>query len=149
MVSAPHGPEHDCFMCADARAADGQRPLVPLLARLTPEAAAVVTGAGSPSYGEAKNLVLSTAAVVSGPFSGRRHTDASRYQQAASRLGISYRAYRRHILQGDKWCSGHRRWHPRSAFTAGLRNTWCVRWRRAYERARYRGITTVAARRAG
>ena len=32
-LGAPHGAEHDCFLCADARAHVGHRPLDPLFSR--------------------------------------------------------------------------------------------------------------------
>lgn len=65
----------------------------------------------------------------------RRNDEASRWKQGASRLGVSYRYYRQHMLDGEKWCSGHQRWEPASAFGATLRNTLCRAWRRAYSRA--------------
>lgn len=32
-LGRPHGPEHDCFACAELRVEQGRRPLVPQLAR--------------------------------------------------------------------------------------------------------------------
>lgn len=38
--------------------------------------------------------------------------------RAAASIGISADAYRTHLEAGEKWCSGHQAWHPRSAFNA-------------------------------
>lgn len=35
---------------------------------------------------------------------------------AARRVGVSLEEYQRHVVAGEKWCIGHKAWHPRSAF---------------------------------
>lgn len=68
----------------------------------------------------------------------RAGDEAARWKQGATRIGVSYRRYRAHVLAGDRWCSGHRRWHPAEAFRPSKgydRNTSCQTWRRAYMRA--------------
>jgi hypothetical protein len=50
-------------------------------------------------------------------------------------LGITYQTYRRHALDGEKWCSGHKRWHSTDDFDLNRpRNTMCRAWRREYMR---------------
>jgi len=39
---------------------------------------------------------------------------------AAGRLGIVVEEYRRRERNGEAWCSGHRRWHYRSAFRGSV-----------------------------
>lgn len=34
----------------------------------------------------------------------------------AGKLGISFKAYRRHVEAGEKWCAACHRWHPRESF---------------------------------
>lgn len=69
------------------------------------------------------------------PSPTRRSDDVSRWRQGAARLGISYATYRQHMLDGEKWCSFHRRWHDEDAFDlARSRNTMCRAGRAAYMR---------------
>jgi hypothetical protein len=88
--------------------------------------------------GEAKNLVLSSATVE--PVRSGRNSLVARMRQGATRLGIAYQTYKRHAEQGERWCSGHRGWHPIDAFhqrEGYHRITSCVAWRRERERQRY------------
>ena len=81
-------------------------------------------------------------------FTSGRASDVSRMRQGATRLGIAYQTYKRHIEQGERWCSGHQRWHTADAFYASRdsqRNTNCPEWKRAYQREKDR---TRAQRRA-
>ena len=35
---------------------------------------------------------------------------------AARRVGVSLEEYQRRVAAGEKWCIGHKAWHPRSEF---------------------------------
>ena len=77
----------------------------------------------------------------------RRNDDVSRWRQGAARLGITYQTYRKHALDGERWCSRHRKWLPATAFRPNQgydRNTYCVACRREinheYYISRGRGI---------
>ena len=47
----------------------------------------------------------------------RRHaTDEFAWRRGATKLGIPFETYRGHVEAGEKWCTGCRGWHDRSAF---------------------------------
>lgn len=48
----------------------------------------------------------------------RPRTEDERMRIGATRLGMQFDVYRRHIEGGLKWCSLHQRWHRISAFGA-------------------------------
>lgn len=40
-------------------------------------------------------------------------------RSAASRIGIEAEEYRRHLENGEKWCSYHEEWHRKDVFRRG------------------------------
>ncbi len=67
----------------------------------------------------------------------RRRSQETRRLQAASRIGVSYAAYCEHADNGERWCSGHRDWHPSGQFTLGNTGTYCRAWQNAYSGRAY------------
>lgn len=65
----------------------------------------------------------------------------AKHRSAARRLGMSWQTYRRHIRNGQRWCSGHLGWHPAGDF-ADTRS-YCGAWRRAYSKSWRLGVTLV------
>lgn len=62
---------------------------------------------------------LARGGKVSSPGRSRQHyrpTDEHRMRVAASKIRVTYEEYRAHREAGEKWCSGHKAWHPLEAF---------------------------------
>lgn len=79
---------------------------------------------------------------VAVPTPARRpRSEESKHRARARRIGIGWQTYRKHIRDGQRWCLGHATWHPSDTFDDA--RGYCVRWRRAYDSARRRGITLV------
>lgn len=70
-----------------------------------------------------------------GPEAARASRRRSVEAIAAGRTGLSVTAYRARVAAGEKWCSGHRCWHPRDRFgrdvsrVSGLAAS-CITYRR-------------------
>jgi hypothetical protein len=52
--------------------------------------------------------------------------DEARWTRTASQIGIGYHEYRQHDLAGDRWCSGHREFHPAELFYRNRKITYCI-----------------------
>ena len=71
------------------------------------------------------------------------HSLERRMRQGATLLGLDFEAYRQQIQAGNKWCSGHKRFEPRSGFGRHIRrpdglNTICRAWDRSSALVRWR-----------
>jgi hypothetical protein len=68
---------------------------------------------------------------------------------AAKRAGISLRAFEARVARGEKWCVGHKAFHPRTGFGQdvsrydGLASS-CIEWRRDRYRSSYVSQATGA-----
>ena len=70
-------------------------------------------------------------------------------KNAARRTGLSVEDYQTRVSNGEKWCTGCKDWHPRSAFTLdnsrsdGLTPT-CVTFRKARYRAKRECLAPIS-----
>lgn len=80
------------------------------------------------------------------PTGRLRWTDESRWAWGAKKIGISFEAYRQHVLAGRRWCSGDRAWEPVSEFGPSRRyghdglQTACRAWTRDNDRQKMRAL---------
>lgn len=58
-------------------------------------------------------------------------------KRAAARIGVTFEEYLKRLEDGERWCSGHRRWEPRSQFIASKTAPICREAFASYMRIRY------------